>query len=116
MSPSGGYASLLFDQAVYFASIKLCQALSRQGAIIKIPVVRCPYLLCSSAHYYSSFFSLIFTNNWIILQVIIGSILAVAVYGQRCDKGSKVCVKLEADDPVFQGQRCKVPSDCKGLY
>jgi len=48
--------------------------------------------------------------------VIIGSILAVAVSGQRCDKGSKVCVKLEADDPVFQGQRCKVPSDCKDEY
>jgi hypothetical protein len=29
----------------YFASIKLCQALSRQGAKIKIPVVRCHYLL-----------------------------------------------------------------------
>ena len=71
------------------------------------------YLRCYT--YYSSFYCLIFTNNWIILQVIIGSILAV-VYGQRCDKGSKVCVKLEADDPVFQGQRCKVPSDCKGLY
>ena len=42
--------------------------------------------------------------------------MAVTVFGQRCDKGSKVCVKLEADDPVFQGQRCKVPSDCKGLY
>jgi len=48
--------------------------------------------------------------------VIIGSILAVAVSGQRCDKGSKVCVKLEADDPVFQGQRCKVPPDCKDEY
>ena len=49
VSPSGGFASLLFDQVGYFASIKLCQALSRQGAIIKIPVVRCHYLLCSSA-------------------------------------------------------------------
>ena len=57
----------------------------------------------------------ILDNDWIIFQVIIGSILAVIVSGQRCDKGSKVCVKLEADDPVFQGQRCKVPSDCKGL-
>ena len=46
VSPSGGFASLLFDQVEYFASIKLCQALSRQGAIIKIPVVRCHYLLC----------------------------------------------------------------------
>ena len=44
VSPSGGFASLLFDQVGYFASIKLCQALSRQGAIIKIPVVRCHYL------------------------------------------------------------------------
>ena len=49
VSPSGGFASLLFDQVGYFASIKLCQALSRQGAIIKIPVVRCHYLLCFSA-------------------------------------------------------------------
>ena len=40
--------------------------------------------------------------------------MVVLVNGQRCDKGSKVCTKLEADDPVFQGQRCKVPSDCKG--
>jgi hypothetical protein len=31
VSPSGGFASLLFDQVVYFESIKLCQALSRQG-------------------------------------------------------------------------------------
>ena len=46
VSPSGGFASLLFDQVEYFASIKLCQALSRQGATIKIPVVRCHYLLC----------------------------------------------------------------------
>ena len=49
VSPSGGFASLFFDQVEYFASIKLCQALSRQGATIKIPVVRCHYLLCSSA-------------------------------------------------------------------
>ena len=46
VSPSGGFASLLFDQVGYFALIKLCQALSRQGAIIKISVVRCHYLLC----------------------------------------------------------------------
>ena len=46
VSPSGGIALLLFDQVGYFASIKLCQALSRQGAIIKIPVVRCHCLLC----------------------------------------------------------------------
>ena len=51
VSPSGGFASLLFDQVEYFASIKLCQALSRQGAIIKIPVVRCHYLLCLGAQY-----------------------------------------------------------------
>ena len=44
VSPSGGFASLLFDQVEYFGSIKLCQALNRQGAIIKIPVVRCHYL------------------------------------------------------------------------
>jgi hypothetical protein len=37
-----------FDQVKYFASIKLCQALSRQGAKIKISVVRCHYLLCSA--------------------------------------------------------------------
>ena len=46
VSPSAGFASLLFDQVQYFASIKLFQALSRQGDIIKIPVVRCHYLLC----------------------------------------------------------------------
>ena len=51
VSPSGGFALLFFDQVEYFASIKLCQALGRQGAIIKIPVVRCHYLLCSSAQY-----------------------------------------------------------------
>ena len=44
VSPSGGFASLLFDQVGHFASIKLCLALSHQGAIIKIPVVRCHYL------------------------------------------------------------------------
>ena len=46
VSPSGGFASLLFDQVGHFASIKLCLVLSHQGAIIKIPVVRCHYLLC----------------------------------------------------------------------
>ena len=51
VSPSGGFASLLFDQVGYFASIKLCQALSHQGAMIKIPVVRCHYLLWSSRQY-----------------------------------------------------------------
>ena len=35
---------------------------------------------------------------------------------QRCDKGTKVCNKLEKNDPVFAGQRCEVPSDCKGKY
>ena len=40
VSPSGGFASLLFDQVGHFASIKL----SHKGAIIKIPVVRCHYL------------------------------------------------------------------------
>jgi len=51
-----------------------------------------------------------------IKSVIIWNLLVVLVNGQRCDKGSKVCTKLEADDPVFQGQRCKVPSDCKDPY
>ena len=45
---SGGFALLFFDQVKYFASIKLCQALSRQGAKIKISAVRCHYLLCSA--------------------------------------------------------------------
>ena len=54
VSPSGGFASLLFDQVEYFASIKLCQALSRQGAIIKIPVIRCHYLLCLGAQFSKS--------------------------------------------------------------
>ena len=40
--------------------------------------------------------------------------LIVVTAGQRCDKGNKVCQKLEADDPVFQGQRCETPADCKG--
>ena len=54
VSPSGGFASLFFDQVGYFASIKLCQALlSHQGAIIKIPVVRCHYLLCLSTQYFN---------------------------------------------------------------
>ena len=35
---------------------------------------------------------------------------------QRCDKGTKVCNKLEKNDPVFAGQRCEVASDCKGKY
>jgi hypothetical protein len=48
VSPSGGFALLFFDQVEYFASIKLCQALSRQGAKIKISAVRCHYLLCSA--------------------------------------------------------------------
>ena len=49
VSPSGGFLSLLCDQGLHFALIKLCLALSHQGAIIKIPVVGCHYLLCSSA-------------------------------------------------------------------
>ena len=48
VSPSGRFALLFFDQVGYFASIKLCQALSRQGAKIKISAVRCHYLLCSA--------------------------------------------------------------------
>ena len=51
VSPSGGFALLLFDQVEHFASIKLCLALSRQGAEIKIPVVRCHYLLCSARQF-----------------------------------------------------------------
>ena len=42
------------------------------------------------------------------------AIVLVTALPQRCDKGSKVCNKLEKDDPVFAGQRCKVPGDCKG--
>ena len=62
VSPSGGFASLFFDQVEYFASIKLCQALSRQGAIIKIPVVRCHYLLCSSAQWIQNAALLLWTS------------------------------------------------------
>ena len=51
VSPSGGFLSLLFDQGLHFASIKLCLVLSRQGAIIKIPVVRCHCLWCLGAQY-----------------------------------------------------------------
>ena len=45
VSPSDGFLSLLCDQGLHFASIKLCLALSHQGAIIKFPVVRCHCLL-----------------------------------------------------------------------
>ena len=51
VSLSGGFSSLLFDQVGHFASIKLCLALSRQGAEIKIPVVRCHCLLCLGPQY-----------------------------------------------------------------
>ena len=51
MSPSGGFSSLVCDQGLHFASIKLCLALSRQGAVIKIPVVRCHCLWCFGAQY-----------------------------------------------------------------
>ena len=54
VSPSGGFASLLFDQVGHFASIKLCLVLSHQGAIIKIPVVRCHCLWCLGAQLDSS--------------------------------------------------------------
>ena len=49
VSPSGGFLSLLCDQGLHFVSIKLCLALSHQGAIIKISVVRCYYLWCLGA-------------------------------------------------------------------
>ena len=61
VSPHGGFASLLFDQVEYFASIKLCQALSRQGAIIKTPVVRCHYLVSQFSFDWSVFFQ---AENW----------------------------------------------------
>ena len=51
VSPCGGFLSLLCDQGLHFASIKLCLALSHQGAIIKISVVRCHCLLCLGAQY-----------------------------------------------------------------
>ena len=51
VSPSGGFLSLLCDQGLHFASIKLCLALSHQGAIIKIPVIRCHCLWCLGAQY-----------------------------------------------------------------
>jgi hypothetical protein len=51
VSPSGGFLSLLCDQGLHFALIKLCLALSRQGAIIKSPVVRCHCLWCLGAQY-----------------------------------------------------------------
>ena len=69
VSPSGGFASLLFDQVEYFASIKLCQALSRQGAIIKIPVVRCHYLLWSSAQCFWTSDAHVCLNFWLILTL-----------------------------------------------
>jgi len=48
----------------------------------------------------------------LILLVVCGALGSP----QRCNKGNKVCQKLEKDDPVFGGQRCKVPSDCKDEY
>ena len=48
-------------------------------------------------------------------KVIIGSFLVAFVTAQRCDQGDTVCTKLEKDDPIFQGQRCEVPRDCKGM-
>ena len=50
-----------------------------------------------------------------ISKVIIGSLLVAFVTAQRCDQGDTVCTKLESDDPIFQGQRCEVPGDCKGM-
>ena len=48
-------------------------------------------------------------------KFIIGSFFVAFVTPQRCDQGDTVCTKLEKDDPIFQGQRCEVPSDCKGM-
>ena len=53
-----------FDQVECFASIKLCQALTRQGAIIKIPVVRFPYLWCLGAQYVVFAFFVLFALNY----------------------------------------------------
>ena len=69
VSPSGGFASLLFDQVGHFASIKLCLALSHQGAKIKIPVVRCPCLWCLGAQFkfavdWRFFYKVWITLNW----------------------------------------------------
>ena len=64
VSPSGGFSSLLCDQGLHFASIKLCLALSRQGAKIKIPVVRCHYLLCLGPQLTSKHF-----EEWICLLI-----------------------------------------------
>ena len=48
----------------------------------------------------------------ILLKIL--TLILVSALPQRCDKGSKVCNKLEKDDPIFAGQRCEVPGDCKG--
>ena len=42
VSPSGGFVSLVCDQGLHFASIKLCQA-------SWIPVIRCHYLVYLAA-------------------------------------------------------------------
>ena len=55
-----------------------------------------------------SFYQIYYLQKLLLITTI------TAVTAQRCDKGNKVCQKLEADDPVFQGQRCETPADCKG--
>ena len=65
VSPSGGFLSLMCDQGLHFASIKLCLALSHQGAIIKIPVVRCHCLWCLGAQLHKTWFDFQnFHKNW----------------------------------------------------
>ena len=88
--PSGRFASLLLDQVRYFASIKLCQALSRQGAIIKIPVVRCHYLLCSSAQYAEK--AQCVKSACLLLRVQI-SVLAKVTSNKTCQLNTLWCRK-----------------------
>ena len=69
VSPSGGFLSLLCDQGLHFASIKLCLALSRQGAIIKIPVVRCHCLWCLGAQFLSETDTMTKAKSWEIYKL-----------------------------------------------
>merc|ERR1711936_1231282 len=56
------------------------------------------------------------TERRIMLLKLTFLTLLASIAAQRCDKGNTVCTKLEADDPVFQGQRCETPADCKDEY
>jgi hypothetical protein len=93
VSPSGEFASLFFDQVGYFASIKLCQALSRQGAKIKIPAVRCHYLLWSSAQCFDWWENWAKLNQLNTLFLCCFALYLLVAYWQT--KKAGFCTKLQ---------------------